>query len=226
MNFNDLQSTLAVLSHATLSDPMLALCNAIAWLDPLITSDEALTDIFYPLEEPNEWINIAIAWEVSRRCFPAVYAATTLELRNMPNGEQLAEQVCQGINQHLVGADMHDLDQIHWGLPFTSLALELHSAEFFNDSSHADLLPIYELLDVSFDSPHSIPDNFGSASMAARVLAISLRATGNTTHGSIAWLLDWMFAQTGNTVADYTDEEFYDMGIEPLPWEADEIEFN
>jgi hypothetical protein len=35
-----------------------------------------------------------------------------------------------------------------------------------------------------------------------------------------------MFSQTGNTSADYTDEDMYEMGIQPLEWNPNELEFN
>jgi hypothetical protein len=227
MKLSDLQDAIALLSAATLADPLLALCSSLAWLDPLVTQDDTFMEAFeYPyMDTSDPWMNIALGWDIARRCFPAVYADTTLALRNGTPEPQLSDWLCEGINQHLVGGEIHDLEQLHFGLPFFGMGVDVTSPEFFAEPAHAPLVQVYELFGVTVGD-YSIPDNFDQAARVAQVLALSLRETDDTTYSNVAWLFEWLFAQTGNTAADYTDEDFFDMGLEPLAWEPHEIEFN
>ncbi len=227
MNLSDLQAAIALLSAATLADPLLALCSSLAWLDPLITQDDTFLDAFeYPyMDTSDPWMNIALGWDISRRCFPAVYASTTLALRSGTPEPQLSDLMCEGINQHLVGGELHDLEQLHFGLPFFGVGVDLTSPEFFAHPANAPLVQVYDLFGVTVGD-YSIPDNFHQVARVAQVLALSLRETDQRDYTNLAWLLDWLFAQTGNTAADYTDEDLYEMGLEPLPWEPAEVEFN
>ncbi len=227
MKLSDLQDAIALLSTATLADPLLALCSSLAWLDPLIIQEDTFMDAFeYPyMDTSDPWMSIAYGWDISRRCFPAVYADTTLALRSGTPEPQISDLLCEGINQHLVGGEIHDLEQLHFGLPFFGMGADVTSPEFFAEPAHAPLVQIYKLFGVTVGD-YAIPDNFDQAARVAQVLALSLRETDDATYANVAWLLEWLFAQTGNTAADYTDEEFFDMGLEPLPWEPDEVEFN
>lgn len=227
MNLSDLQEAIALLSTATLSDPLLALCSSLAWLDPLVIQEDLFADdeAYVYADTRDDWINIALAWEMTRLCFPTVYAETTLALRSEVRSEQLADQVCQGINRHILGGELHDLEQIHFGLPFFGVGIDLTSREFFAEPANTPLVQVYAMLGVQAGN-HAIPDSYHHAAQVAHVLAYSLRQTGDVNDTNLAWLLDWMFAQTGNTAADYTDDDLYEMGLEPLPWQPDEVEFN
>ncbi|GIK64320.1 MAG: hypothetical protein BroJett018_21140 [Chloroflexota bacterium] len=227
MNLSDLQEAVALLSAATLADPLLALCSSLAWLDPLVAQEDLFADdeTYLYADTRDDWINIALAWEMTRQCFPTVYAETTLALRHEINGEQLADQVCQGINRQILGGELHDLEQIHFGLPFFGIGIDLTSPEFFAETANTPLRQVYAMLGVPVGG-YAIPDSYHPAAQVAHVLAYSLRQTGDPNHINLAWLLDWMFAQTGNTAADYTDDDLYEMGLEPLPWQPDEVEFN
>src|SRR5688500_10382471 len=107
MNLEEFQEMTLSLSTAMMNDPLLALCNAVAWLDPLV--DEALHQVF--AEETvgayygdfDDWTNISTAWDISRNCFPDVYVETTIGLRSGTHEHTLAEEICDGINRHLVG---------------------------------------------------------------------------------------------------------------------------
>ncbi len=223
----DFHAAITFLSAATLADPFLALCSAVAWLDPLALLDEPLIEPDY-YAGGDEWVNIGAAWDISRGCFPAVYAETTQAIRMESSSQRLADQVCTTINRHLVGGELHDLEQIFFGIPFFGLGVDLTDADFFASPQYAPLVEVYAWLGVAVDpeQTYSLPDNLPEAAQAADVLAFSLRQTGHPTHEKLAWLLDWMFSQTGNTAADYTDEEIYEMGIQPLAWEPNELEFN
>jgi len=227
MNLDELGDALGILSAATLADPFFALCSAVAWLDPLALLDESLIEPDY-YAGGNDWSNIGAAWEISRTCFPAVYAETTQAIRTESSPQRLADQVCTAINHHLVGGELHDLEQIFFGVPFFGMGVDLTDADFFASTQYAPLVEVYAWLGVAFDPQRTYnpPDNLPEAAQVADVLAFSLRQTGNDTHQKIAWLLDWMFSQTGNTVADYTDEDMYEMGIQPLAWEPNDLEFN
>lgn len=227
MNLNDLQAAATFLSAAALADPILALCSSLAWLDPLVTQANTFLDDFETpyIDTDDAWLNIAFGWDIARRCFPAVYAETTLGLRMGASEAQISSQLCQGINQHLGGVELHDLEQLHFGLPFVGMGIDITSPEFFGDPDHAPLVQLYALFDVTVGE-YTIPEGYPQAAQVAHVLAYSLRETEDTHYGNLAWLLDWMFAQTGNTAADYTDNDLFEMGLEPLPWQPDEIEFN
>lgn len=227
MKPQDFHAAITFLSAATLADPFLALCSAVAWLDPLALLDEPLIEPDY-YAGGDEWVNIGAAWDISRGCFPAVYAEATQAIRTESSSQRLADQVCTAINRHLVGGELHDLEQIFFGIPFFGLGVDLTDTDFFADPQYAPLVEAYAWLGVAFDpeQTYSIPDNLPEAAQVADVLAFSLRQTGHPTHEKLAWLLDWMFSQTGNTAADYTNEEIYEMGIQPLAWEPNELEFN
>jgi hypothetical protein len=227
MKLSDLQDVIALLSAATLADPLLTLCSSLAWLDPLVIQADTFMDEFeYPYADTSDpWMSIALGWDISRRCFPAVYANTTLALRSGTPEPQISDLLCEGINQHLVGGEIHDLEQLHFGLPFFGMGADVTSPEFFAEPAHAPLVQVYKLFGVTVGD-YSIPDNFDQAARVAQVLALSLREIGIVPHTNVAWLLEWLFAQTGNTAADYTDDDFFEMGLEPLPWEPHEVEFN
>lgn len=230
MNLSDLQNALDQLSTAMLADPLLSLCNAIAWLDPLITNPHLFSEDLNPYDGNfDHWTNIGVAWETARACFLDVYAETTLNIRSQQQTEiQIAEQVCIGINRHLIRADIYELDQIHYGLPFAGGGVEITSQEFFADPMNTPLMEVYGMFDVEVGHAdlYSYPDHYDQAATSARVIAHSLRLTDQPAYDDLAGLLDWMFAQTGNASADYTDEEFYDMNAEPLRWEPYDIAYS
>lgn len=228
MNLSDLHELTTCLSAATLANPFLALCSVTAWLDPLSAPHESFIEEGYYGDGGDDWTNIGVAWEMARTCFPAVYAETSLALRSETDEKHLADQVCTAINKHLVGGELHDLEQIHFGIPFFGRGVDITDPDFFAEGDHTRLPEVYALLGLDFDPAknYSLPDDFHESAMAADVLAFSLRQTGAQVHEQIAWLLDWMFSQSGNSICDYTDEDIYEMGIQPLMWEPSDLEFN
>ena len=228
MKLYEIREFSQILSAATLADPFLALCSVTAWLDPLSAPFESFIDEAYYGDGGDDWSTIGVAWEVARSCFPEVYAETTPALRTATDERRLADQLCTGINSHLVGGELCDLDQIHFGVPFFGRGVDILEPEFFADPEHARLLEAYKLLDLDVDADESYghPDGYTESAQAADVLAFSLRQTGDETYEKVAWLLDWLFSQTGNSVADHTDEDIYEMGLQPLMWEPGDLEFN
>ena len=229
MKLNEFQEANAFLSAATLADPFLALCSVTAWLDPLAKDrDDLIEQGFHNWDDiGDDWTNIGFAWDISRNCFPEVYVETTLALRHIPDSRRLAEQVCTAINGHLIGGELHDLEQIHFGLPFFGMGIDVADAEFFAAPQYTPLVDVYAMLDVRIDpQTYTVPDGMYESAQTADVLAYSLRQTQDSTHEKLAWLLDWAFSQTGNTASDYTDEDMYEMGIQPLEWNPNELEFN
>jgi len=227
MNPQDFDKSLSFLQSVTLTDPFMSLCRAVAWLDPLALQDDVLIeDAYYGHDDP--WADVTVAWEMTRTCFPQLYAETTVALRTQPNVQQLSSRLCDGISDSLSGGSLYDLTQIHFGLPFFSQAIDITDAIFFADRQYAPLLAVYKLLGVELDpsQTYSIPDEMSEAAWVAEVLAFSLRQETDSTYDKIACLLDWMFAQSGNSVVDLTEEEMYEMGVEPLAWTPEDLQFN
>jgi hypothetical protein len=228
MNLAELNELTTCLSAATLADPFLALCSVTAWLDPLSAPYESFIEEAAYGGESDDWTDIGVAWEIARTCFPEVYAETTLALRGETDERQLAQQVCDGINRHFVGGELFDLEALHFGIPFFGRGVDLGDPEFFANDSHARLLEVYAWFGVEVDpaTAYGLPEGFQAAVDTANVLTISLRRTGVPVHEQVAWLLDWLFSQSGNSVVDLTNEEVYEMGLQPLEWEPSDLEFN
>src|SRR5574341_1337170 len=146
MKLDEIREIMTLLSDASLSDPFLALCNALAWLDPLVDQDALFDPDDYGAYD--DWSNIGAAWEIAQRCFPEVYAETTLALRSGMNEQPLADQVCEGINRHIVGGELHDLAQIHFGLPFFGRGIDPAHPDSFDDPARTPLREVFTMMSV------------------------------------------------------------------------------
>jgi hypothetical protein len=142
----------------------------VAWLDPLALLEEPLIEPDY-YAGGDEWVNIGAAWDISRVCFPAVYAETTQAIRMKSSSQRLADDICAAINRHLVGGELHDLEQIFFGIPCFGLGVDLTDADFLEAPQYAPLVEIYAWFGVAVEpeQTYGLPDNLPKAAQVAEV---------------------------------------------------------
>lgn len=194
-----------LLSSLLQTDITLALAQAAAWLDPgMLISDEDQDD------------TIAYTLSICRRCFPDVYATALHHLRNGASEIQLDHILCEGIGGYLV-VDVQSTHELQFGIPWQAVGVDLYDMESVREHQ-PQLISVATWFGVKDDS------SFDSARRIAEVLIQSIEPFENSDmHKDLANLLRWAFSLSGNTLVDYTDEELYDMGTEPLMWEIDQI---
>jgi hypothetical protein len=216
---NDLQAAQAYLSAAMLRDPVLALANVVAWLNPLHFHQSGLVDddIHYGAGAEDEFLNEALS--ICRHCFPEVYTQASQLIWQGADYDTLDRQICAGINRHLV-APLQELEAINEGVPIDARGVYLEEADFYD--SHPDLAEVLAEFGIDADT---FDTEFSFAQSVAARLMRSLEKCKADTLSDLACLLGWLFCATGNTLVDYTNSDIWENGYEPVDWTLENVAF-
>ncbi len=210
---NSLTSLFDQLAVALTAEPLLLLASAVAAFDPFWnTFDEE--DIDYDADP------LYIAVQVTRGAFPDIYAEAVEYLRAGASYQELDHLLCTAISAK--GIPLDDLEAIGWGIPLHAVGVDLEDPEFY--SVHSDLLPL--LAPFGIDLPegemHSV-DVPECVYPAGRAIAASLLEQTDPALQQVGWAFGWLFACTGNSLIDYTDEALSE--IPPLSWSEEDVAF-
>ena len=211
---NDLLQTCTLLAAGLRADPLLSLASAVVWLDPLWQDDEDDWDV--PHDEDGA---LALALRVTRSAFPDVYAQAVEAVRRGASYAELDHLICGAITAR--GIPVESLEWIGFGIPMPAYGVVLDDPDFYIE--HPDTIPVLACFGISPEpNPYQIdvPD---CAYTAGRLIAADLQQHADARYRQAAWLLQWLFSCSGNSVIDMDDESMTDM--QPLSWEADELAF-
>ena len=206
---NDLPDVTTFLAAGVRADPRLCLAQAVAWLDPFwngVQEDELGDDDM-----------LAVAMDVTRRCFPTVYALAVQALHRGADESDLDRLICAEISA--TGLPLDSLEGLGYGVPLPAYGVCLEDPDFYVE--HAEVIPLLGWFGISPENQPSVevPD---WAYVAGQRLSDSLVEQPDERYQQVGWLLGWLFSCTGNSVLDYDYETLYE--FEPLPWEPDNLE--
>ena len=201
----------AQLANALVEDPLLALANAVAWLDPFWNMPKD-----YEYEEGND---VDLALYITRDVFPGIYAEAIEQIRSGVTYAELECFICTQINR--CGIPLDCLEGMAYGIPLPAHGAELSEPNFYNE--RPDLIRILVVFGIApepDDDGVEIPD---CAYPAGRLLAQSLYHQADERWQQVGWLLAWLFSCAGNSLIDCTDETLNE--IQPLAWDAESVAF-
>jgi hypothetical protein len=208
----DLLDTFGLLAVAMLDDPLLALANAVVWLDPLWeTGDDDLYD---------EGDSLGLALCITRSAFPDIYAGAVERIRSGASEKELDNFICGEISKR--GIPVDDLEFLGYGIPLTACGIELSNPDLY--SARPDLLPLVDLFGIRPEPGHysvEVPD---CAYTAGRIIADSLVQQDDERLKQVGWALAWLFSCSGNTLIDFDDESMAE--IPPLSWDENDLAFS
>jgi hypothetical protein len=208
---NELLDTFGLLAAAMLEDPLLALANAVAWLDPLWeTSDDDVYD---------EGDGVGMALCITRSAFPDIYAGAVERIRSGASEKELDSFICGAIGQR--GIPLDNLEFLGYGIPLTACGIELSDPDLY--AARPDLLSLVNLFGIRPEPGHynvEVPD---CAYTAGRIIADSLVQQDDERLKQVGWALAWLFSCSGNTLIDFDDESLAE--IPPLSWDENDLAF-
>ncbi len=208
---NKLLDTFGLLAAAMLDDPLLALANAVAWLDPLWeTSDDDVYD---------EGDGVGMALCITRSAFPDIYAGAVERIRSGASEKELDSFICGAISQR--GIPLDNLEFLGYGIPLTACGIELSDPDLY--AARPDLLPLVDLFGIRPEPGHynvEVPD---CAYTTGRIIADSLVKQTDEGLQQVGWALAWLFSCSGNTLIDFDDESMAE--IPPLSWDENDLAF-
>jgi hypothetical protein len=208
---NELLDTFGLLAAALLDDPLLALANAVCWLDPLW---EFADDDVY---EEDDGVGLALC--ITRGAFPDIYAGAVERIRSGASEKELDTFICGEISAK--GIPLDNLEFLGYGIPLTACGIELSDPDLY--AARPDLLPLVELFGIRPEPGHynvEVPD---CAYTAGRIIADSLVKQADERLQQVGWALAWLFSCSGNSLVDFDDESLAE--IPPLTWDADDLAF-
>jgi hypothetical protein len=185
---NELLDTFGLLAAAMLDDPLLALANAVCWLDPLWeTSDDDVYD---------EGDGVGLALCITRSAFPDIYAGAVERIRSGASEKGLDSFICGAISHQ--GIPLDNLEFLGYGIPLTACGIELSDYDLY--AARPDLLPLVALFGIRPEPGHynvEVPD---CAYTAGRMIADSLVQQDDEGLKQVGWGLAWLFSCSGNTL--------------------------
>lgn len=209
---NDLLDTFGLLAAAMLDDPLLALANAVAWLDPLWETSED-DDVY----EEGDGVGMALC--ITRSAFPDIYASAVERIRSGATYSELDNLICGEISKR--GIPLDNLEFLGYGIPLTACGIELSDPDLY--AARPDLLPLIDLFGIHPEPGHyhvEVPD---CAYAAGRIIADSLVKQADERLQQVGWAIAWLFSCSGNTLIDFDDESLAE--IPPLTWDQDDLAF-
>ncbi|MCA0453955.1 MAG: hypothetical protein LCI00_08275 [Chloroflexi bacterium] len=207
----ELVAAFGLLADVILDDPLLALANAVVWLDPLWEWSED--------DVSEEGDGVGIALSVTRSAFPDIYAGAVERIRSDSSYGELDDFISGEISKR--GIPLDNLEFLGYGIPLNACGIELSDPEVY--AVHPDLLPLVELFGIHPEQEHYHVEIPQAAYAAGRVIADSLVKQSDKGLQQVGWALAWLFSCSGNSLVDFTDESLAEM--QPLTWEADEVAF-
>lgn len=209
---NDLLDTFGLLAAAMLDDPLLALANAVAWLDPLWETSED-EDVY----EEGDGVGMALC--ITRSAFPDIYASAVERIRSGATYSELDNLICGEISKR--GIPLDNLEFLGYGIPLTACGIELSDPDLY--AARPDLLPLVDLFGIRPEPGHYHVEVPNCAYTAGRIIADSLVQQDDEQLKQVGWALAWLFSCSGNTLIDVDDESLAE--IPPLTWDQDDLAF-
>jgi len=209
---NDLLDTFGLLAAAMLDDPLLALANAVTWLDPLWETSED-DDVY----EEGDGVGMALC--ITRSAFPDIYASAVERIRSGATYSELDNLICGEISKQ--GIPLDNLEFLGYGIPLTACGIELSDPDLY--AARPDLLPLVDLFGIRPEPGHYNVEVPECAYTAGRIIADSLVQQDDEQLKQVGWALAWLFSCSGNTLIDYDDESLAE--IPPLTWDQDDLAF-
>lgn len=199
------------LRQALVARPTTALACLAAWLDPLpvlnLTPDPASGDT-------DELLLFGL--DVCRTCFPEVYAQAVQQVRHGSPYRDIERVICHGMRPYLEVAP-DSLDSLSQGVPFQPMGIT-YGPEF--EAQYPDLVPILTWLGA--DPDEGLEDV--RHVMDCLITSLSTVAEDETAQ-DILWLLHWLYGSSGNTAVDYSEDAFWESGIQYEDWTPDHVAF-
>ena len=208
---HELVAAFGLLADVILDDPLLALANAVVWLDPLWEWSED--------DVSEEGDGVGIALSVTRSAFPDIYAGAVERIRSDCSYSELDDFISGAISKH--GIPLDNLEFLGYGIPLNACGIELSDPEVY--AVHPDLLPLVALFGIHPEQEYYNVETPQAAYAAGRVVADSLVKQSDKGLQQMGWALAWLFSCSGNSLVDFTDESLAEM--QPLTWEADDVAF-
>lgn len=208
---NDLLDTFGLLAAAMLDDPLLALANAVAWLDPLWEMSD--DDVY----EEGDGVGMALC--ITRSAFPDIYAGAVERIRSGASEKELDSFICGEISQR--GIPLDNLEFLGYGIPLTACGIELSDPDLY--AARPDLLPLVDLFGIRPEPGHYNVEVPNCVYTAGRIIADSLVKQADERLQQVGWAIAWLFSCSGNTLIDYDDESLAE--IPPLSWDENDLAF-
>ena len=227
----ELQLTASGLARGMAKDMTLGLAMAAAWLDPLRFSQTDFQEDLYGNEEDPETL-LRFALNAARDCSPRLYAEMAQGLRGGWTFERFEDAFCASLRCLYPDIPLRNVYDMIYGVPLEFCGLNLTHPEF------ASQFPKFAaVLDRFFsvrplphhgywpdDESEEIPESdLIEACSVARLITRSLVAQDRQPYADLALLLLYLFSITDNSLLDMSDEDYWDSGMEPLPWERDSL---
>jgi hypothetical protein len=209
---NDLLDTFGLLVATMLDDPLLALANAVAWLDPLWETSED-DDVY----EEGDGVGMALC--ITRSAFPDIYASAVERIRSGATYSELDTLICGEISKR--GIPLDNLEFLGYGIPLTACGIELSDSDLY--AARPDLLPLVDRFGIRPEPGHYNVEVPNRAYTAGRIIADSLVQQDDEQLKQVGWAMAWLFSCSGNTLIDYDDESLAE--IPPLTWDQDDLAF-
>ena len=209
---NELLDTFGLLAAAMLDDPLLALANAVAWLDPLWETSED-DDVY----EEGDGVGMALC--ITRSAFPDIYASAVERIRSGATYSELDNLICGEISKR--GIPLDNLEFLGYGIPLTACGIELSDPDLY--AARPDLLPLVDLFGIRPEPGHYNVEVPECAYAAGRIIADSLVQQDDEQLKQVGWAIAWLFSCSGNTLIDYDDESLAE--IPPLTWDQEDLAF-
>ncbi len=209
---NDLLDTFGLLAAVMLDDPLLALANAVAWLDPLWETSED-DDVY----EEGDGVGMALC--ITRSAFPDIYASAVERIRSGATYSELDNLICGEISKR--GIPLDNLEFLGYGIPLTACGIELSDPDLY--AARPDLLPLVDLFGIRPAPGHYNVEVPECAYAAGRIIANSLVQQDDEPLQQIGWAMAWLFSCSGNTLIDFDDESLAEIPL--LIWDQDDLAF-
>jgi|GEM_PF-1704290 len=231
----ELQTLPSFLMGAMQDDTRLSLAHAAAWLDPLRLLDPDLVEEAYydGIYEDDQDALMLYAFSVARRCVPEAYCSMVAELRSDLSFSQVEASFCKGIREVYPYLELESLYDMVYGVPLPFVGLEVTSSEF--PGEHPDYAAVLarvfdlEIVEIPATRWRGATSAISEARLelvqpAARYLIKLLIALDRQPFADLAFLLMYLFSCTGNSLLDFSTDEYWDAGFEPLGWYADMLQ--
>lgn len=206
-----LPQLMTALQGELLRHPHTALAYLTAWLDPLTVLDVAADP---GSGESDDYLLYAL--EACRQCFPEVYAVTAQLVGAGATYRDVETYICSHLQSYLeVPPD--SLEAFAYGVPFQPLGIE-YGHEVV--ACYPALVPILKWLGMDPEAGCE-----GKSTLLERLITSLQSLESNETAQDVLHLLHWLYGSSGNTAVDYSEEAFWDSGIDSADWTPDNVAF-
>jgi hypothetical protein len=227
----DLQDAAMLLVRGMRRDATLSLALVATWLDPLWFSD---VDPFYDLagNEEDEDAQARFALGVARACSPRLYMEAVQALRFGWTFEAFETAFCVGFRREYPAISLGSIEEMLYGVPLDFCGLDQLGPEFASQcpdlaavlDCYFDVRPVAEPRPWRDEPYATIPEtDFETASNVTRPVIRSLVAQDCQPYADLALMLLYLFSLTGNSLLDYTADDYWEAGYDALAWERERL---